>query len=359
MSQAHRREEKKRQREKRLAKRTKAERSVETLINTLRDLADVPLPGSFPGACDPSLERPDHVKFELANFTNQGPGRDHLRRLERQAKQGILGFVPEIDHWCMEEFFWHGAPDTDWNPVDRFLATAAERFPPAARQQIARWKQARIGFYEVGDCADDLVALRELDPLTLQPAGAWMRAIALNIGGVNHYIKQNGLINLTYVAPWAPEQNIHCAMGYGVGLPRGDCAMAAPLILGMRNAKAITFPLPWKVGKVAHQQFVEQWIRRNWHAWMKERIRLPFQAAVILGPQKAKIVRIDDMVTRTAEEARRLGLYFAAELTPGEVGILGATAVTPVEVDSPNALAFAEYHEYRRLAGPPPATRGF
>lgn len=354
MSSPQRREEKKRRRQKRLAKREdRGDRSLERLIETLRDLSDVPLPDSYPGAADASLERPDCVKFELAEFAAHGEGRDYMRRFERQAAQGILEGFPELDHWCLEEFFWHGAPDSNWNPIDRFLATSGDQFPPAAQQQIRRWKEARFGFYEIGRCADDLMELRELDAITLRPTAPWLRAISLNMGGVNHYTQQLGQIALTYVAPWAPEQNIHCAMGYGICLPPDQCALAVPLIFGMRNPKAIAFPLPWNVGKAARQQFIEEWRRRDWHAWMKERVRLPFDAALVVPPKDARLVRIKHMVTRSAEEVQRIGLYFDAALTATEVGVLGATNIQPVHVDSPTALAFAEYHAYRRFAGPP------
>jgi hypothetical protein len=359
MNSSHRREEKKRRRQKRLAKRHEPVRAVEDIINELAELNAVPLPSSFPGACHPTLERPDRIKHEIAAYADRGSGREELRRFERQMQLGILGDFPNIVDWCLEEFIWHGAPGVNWNPVDRFLSASTDRFPPNALEQLARWKQAQLGFYEVGDCADDLVALRELDPVTLNPAKSWMHAISLNIGGVNFYKKQKGLINFTYLAPWAPEQNIHCAMGYGLALPRSSCAPAVPLILGMENVEALVSPLPWNSGNIAKQHFFEEWRRRDWSAWMREHVRLPFMAAVLFGPTDSRIVRIDDMITRTAEEAQRLGIYFGAWMANKEAGVLGATAITPIEVDSPNALAFAEYQEYRRHVGPPPATRGW
>jgi hypothetical protein len=352
MAGSQRREDKKRRRQKRVAKREwRSQRHLQKLIDVFEGI-DV-APGSFPGAADVSLERPDWIKRELCEFAESGEGGQHLKRFERQAALGIIGPFHELDHWCMEEFFYHGAPESNWNPIDLFLAANRERFPLAAQRQIALWKQARLGFHEVGDVADDLVALRELDPLTMQPAGGWVRAISLNVGGVGFYESQRGLINLTYVAPWAPDQNIHCAMGYGLAFKRDQCDIALPLIFGMRNPSALTFPLPWKAGNRAKKQFLHEWRRRDWHAWMKERVRVPFNA-VVFFPDKAKAVKIDDMVTRSAEEAARMGIYFSASLTKAEVGVFGATAIQPIDIDSPNALVFAEYQEYRNIVGPPP-----
>ena len=62
---------------------------------------------------------------------------------------------------------------------------------------------------------DDLAELREWDAYAGTAVGPWLRVIALNIGGVNFYRKHEGQLTLTYVAPWAPAEQLHCAMGYG------------------------------------------------------------------------------------------------------------------------------------------------
>ena len=107
--------------------------------------------------------------------------------------------------------------------------------------QLARWKEARIGCHEVGAVADDMVSLREVDVFTGRPVGDWVHAIALNIGGVNIYGPEKGKINLTYLAPWSPERNIFCAMGYGMFLPPKELAGAAPLVRGMRTFRQLLF----------------------------------------------------------------------------------------------------------------------
>ncbi|MSU77877.1 MAG: hypothetical protein EXS16_07255 [Gemmataceae bacterium] len=342
-----RREDKKRRREKRQSKGDRAGDRVDDLIKMLDRAENTPPPATFPGGCDPSVSRPDALKFEFSQWLSRSSGSDLMRRFERNIKHGLLCFVPEIDHWAMEEFFWHGAANDSWQPIDAFLTAHGDRFPPAAREQIKLWKQAKIGCYEVGACADDLISLRERDPLTMQPVGDWVRAIALNIGGVNAYASQKGSVSVTYLAPWAPEQNIYCAMGYGMGMPANDCASAAVLVQGMRNIKAVAVPLPFRTGKVALQQCLEKWLQRDWFTWMKEHVRCPFPALVTLPERGQRILTIDDWVTQTAEEAERIGLHFCAAITPEEVGVLGGTTLIPLDFAGSTATALAEYQAFR------------
>ena len=281
MSNSQRREEKKRRREKRLAKRDRATENLEGILRTLQRQISFSEPRSWPGVADPSLKRPDLIKFELATFVENGPGRAFCRQLERQLKQGLLDFIPEIEHWGMEEFFWHGLPGNPSHPIDQFLQTERNRFPAAAREQLAPGKTRRIGCYEIGAVADDLVSLREVNVLTSRPVGPWVRAIALNIGGVNIYAPQKGKLNLTYLAPWAPDENIYCVMGYGMFVPRGQFATVALLVRGMRSIQAVTFPLPWRAGKVAARQCFEQWRDRDWFQFMATHVRCPFAAVLM------------------------------------------------------------------------------
>ena len=132
MSNSKRREEKKRQHKKRLATLNKAKKSLGTILQTMQHLSGVSEPSTWPGAADPSLSRPDHIKFELGTFASKGPGRDLCRQLERQLQRGLLDFVPDMDHWGVEEFFWHGLPGNPWHPIDHFLRIQGDRFPAAA-----------------------------------------------------------------------------------------------------------------------------------------------------------------------------------------------------------------------------------
>ncbi len=349
MSSNMRREDKKRRREKRQSKRDRDGDRVDDMLKMLDRAANTKLSATFPGACHPSVSRPDALKFEFAQWVAKGLGSDRMRRFERNIEQGLLADFPNLDDWAAEEFFWHGAPGDPWHPIDAFLAAHGDRFPPAAQEQIKRWKQAKFGFYEVGACADDLISLRERDPLTMQPVGDWIRAIALNIGGVNDYAKQKGSVVVTYVAPWVPEQNIYCAMGYGIGLSEAGCAPVAVAVIGMRNIKAVAIPLPWRGGKVPLQRSLETWLQRNWFLWMKERVRCPFPAVVMPPNRGSRILTIDDWVTQSAEEAEKIGIHFCASITPEEFGVFGATTITPLDFEGSTASALAEYKAFRML----------
>jgi hypothetical protein len=357
VSKARRHEEKKRRREKRKSKSLtfEAARKLDRVLSSLKRHLDVPTPETWPGACHPSLARPDEVKFEIAEAV-QKAGRPHdlSRQLERQLQQGLLGEIPDIDHWGMEEFLWHGMPDGSHHPIDAFVRSAGDQYPPEAREQILRWKLARIGLYHIGDVADDTVAMREWDAVGQEYAGAPFRAIALNIGGVNHYRSQKGLFNVTYVAPWAPERNLYFAMGYGLSIPKELTAPMEYLVRGMRDLPAATFPLPWKMGRVAQMQCLEEWRRRDWHGWMLERLQFPFMALAFIGKGRTAFVRIDSMITRNAIEARQIGLYFGGQIDREEALAAGGTALSPIDLRSPSAVAFAEYQQYRKLVGPAP-----
>src|SRR5262249_11405666 len=140
------------------------------------------------------------------------------RQLQRDLANGILGKFPGMKDWGMEEFLWHGVPGDSWHPIDAFLTREAARFSPAACEQVRRWKDARIGFFEIGPVRDDCVVLREWDPVKKEACGPDFPAISLNIGGVNVYCDRQDAITLTYVAPWAPEVGLMCALGYAIML---------------------------------------------------------------------------------------------------------------------------------------------
>src|SRR5437868_4562142 len=98
---------KKQRREKRVReRRSGAEtfRDESEAIAALRRLTqtlathDVPGPTSWPGASDPSLARPDLVKFDLATYAiNTEPGRSKVKQLEDGLSKGVIGYLPEMD----------------------------------------------------------------------------------------------------------------------------------------------------------------------------------------------------------------------------------------------------------------------
>jgi hypothetical protein len=331
---------------------------VASFLRNFEDHLNTPEPASWPGACDASLARPDLVKQELAVFATGGdPGRAKCRQLERDLENGVLHSMPDLNHWAMEEFFWHGLPGDPWHPIEALLTRTPGQFSAEAGTQLRRWKEARIGFYEVGPVTEDRVILREWDPGTRQECGADFQAIALNIGGVNYYRSRQDWINLTYVSPWSPEAGLSCCMGYGVLLPPEKAAAYLPL-LGLRQPQSVARPVPWRASPAAKYEYAKTWRQRAWHDWLAEKLVFPFSAIIEMPEGQLQVYEVRSLLPATPEEVRDFGIYLEADLGRGEGGATGATAAMPVDPASPNALTLAEYRAYRELAGPPRAVKG-
>jgi hypothetical protein len=360
MARRDRDQDKKRRRQKRLEKKQRPREAPVELLPTLGRVIQVlrtPMPASWPGASDPSLARPDQVKFELAEFALQhDPGRSKERQLADGLCKGPLGFLPDLDHWAMEEFLWHGLPADPWHPIEAFLAQAGNRFPEPAQEQLRLWKEARIGLFEVGKVRNDTVTLSEWDPVN-NTLSAPLRAIALNIGGVNSYQPAGGQITLTYLAPWDPAEDLFCTMGYGTTVPSREAAFYA-FYLGLRHPEISSQPLPWKLGRTAEDEYLRHWRRREWHRWLDERLQFPFWAMFGMPPDaKPALGRVTHLLPSTPEDAYQFGIYFEIPIGTGGMAA-GGTLVTPLDVTSPNLMLLLEYHAYRDRVGPPPGTRG-
>jgi hypothetical protein len=333
-------------------------KALAAIMAKLEAQLKVPLPATWPGASDISLARPDVVKFELADFaSHKEPGRTKIHHLEQAARRGLLENLQDLDHWLLEEFFWHGAPGDPWHPVEAFLAQAGDRFPPAAREQLRLWKAARLGIFEIGAVHDDVLDLRDWDVASGTPSGPSFRAITLNIGGVNVFQGARDHLLLTYLAPWVPAQQLYCGMGYSLSPPKANVALLA-LFLGLAHPEMALRPLPWKATPSATKEYQREWRARAWHAWLGARLRFPFHAVVPMPPQGRLAVRqITGLMSSTAEQVEQFGIYL--EIPSGtEMMLAGASEVMPIDAASPNRLALAEYQAYRKLMGPPPGVRG-
>ncbi len=368
MPQHNRDEDKKRRRKKRLDKRARATRaSAEKALDefgrvvaNVKRQVEIPEPACWPGASDPSLARPDLVKLEFAEFAmHRSPGREKARQFEAACRKGLLHGLEEVDHWSWEEFLYHGIPGDPWHPIEAYLAQAGGRYPPAAADQLRRWKEARIGLYEIGEVADETLALREWDAVRDAPGGVPVRAITLNIGGVNAFRQLRGKLLLSYVAPWLPEANLYCGMGYSKALEK---TFAQPLLayLALRHPDVVGRPLPWNVSRTAEQHYLRAWRSRDWQGWLQQQLTFPFAALVNTPPDGVpRLLDVRRLLPSTAELASQFGIYFEVPL-PGEPGILapGATHVVPLDVTSRNRLALAEYHAFRDQVGQPPGRAG-
>jgi hypothetical protein len=333
------------------------EEALGRLIRSL-ETHNVPAPSSWPGASDPTLSRPDLVKYDLATFAaSQAPGQGKLRQLEDGLTKGLLGFLPELDHWAAEEFFWHGLPGDSWHPIDAYLEQKGDSFPPPAREQLRRWKEARIGFYEIGAVDGDTLGLQEWDLLRGTYGGPPFRAITLNINGVNVYHSAREKLLLTHIAPWAPTENLFCGMGYGCTVEK-RAAVVGIHYLGLRHLDVVSRPLPWNEGRTARDQYLREWRAREWHSWLGQRMQFPFWAVATTPAGRPALKQVTELTPSTPEQARQFGIYFAVPMERKEMIVAGATTLKPVEVASVNMAVLAEYQAYRDIAGPPPGTVG-
>jgi hypothetical protein len=353
---------KKLRRQRRLEKkeeRQQARNAFASVRHTLLQYAELGDPASYPGTCDESLARPDLVKADLMEFAiHRFPGKPMFEQLESGLRRGLLHYLPDIDHWAMEEFTWHGLPGDPWQPVDEFLRQPNLPFSTAARAQISLWKQARIGLFEIGQIADDTVWLREWDLIRQRPIGDYFRAITLNLGGVHIHAEHRGKLLLGHVSPWDPDRNIWCGMGYSTVVPKSD-ALILHEFLGLRHLEVVARPLPWRLSRESERRWLREWRQREWYGWFAERIQFPFEALVPTPPKGVpKLVTIRGLMPSTPAQAEQMGVYFEADLGSGGVMVAGGTSVTPLDVASPNRLAFAEYQAFRDIAGPPIGARG-
>lgn len=327
----------------------------------LLEAVNVPPPPKWPGASDPSLVMPDKVKLDFAEFVSkQEPGRSKLKQFEDGFRKGPLGVVPDIEHWAMEEFWWHGIPGDDWHPLETYLASSGNRFPPLAQEQLRRWKEARIGFYEVGDVQEGTVGLQEWDPVSGAHCGPPVRAIMLNIGGVNVFRRFRGRVALSYVAPWVPAENLFCGMGYSMAVKKKEIGLVE-LMLALRHPEIASRPYPWKESREAGNQYLRQWQMREWHGWLQERLVFPFRALVRTTESgKTEVKTVTGLMPMEPAMARNMGIYLEVPVDDErkEMIIAGVTGIIPLDVASPNWLPIAEYQAYRDRVGPPPDTRG-
>jgi hypothetical protein len=308
---------------------------------------------------DEDLTRgPDVVKFRYATYVSEyPPGKGKLARLEKALQQGPLGSIPEIDHWAMEEFFWHGVPNDPWHPMEAYLEFVGDRLSQAGQEQLRRWKEARIGFYEIGPVQGNTLALREWDPASRSPVGQPFRAITLGMGGVGIFRGDKGKLLLTYVSPWLPDENVYCSMGYALMPGKGEVGVTE-LLLGFRHPGVVAQPLPWKTSPKARRDYLKTWKTRDWLSWLEERMEFPFRALIPFPPKgEIKEYPVTGLVRTDADHVKNFGVYVQAPIKGG-IQAVGLTNVIPLDVCSPNWLALMEYGAYREQVGPPPGGRG-
>ena len=194
--------------------------------------------------------------------------------------------------------------------------------------------------------------------MTGRAAGPWFRALTLNIGGVNLLAAARGEIELTYVAPWLPAENLYCGLGYSRPAAKSQSAVLLAY-LGLQHPEVASRPLPWNVSRAAEADYLRQWRAREWSGWLAERLQFPFLALVATPPRgEPQVKEVARLLPTTPGQARQFGVYFEVGLGAGKVLAAGGTHVTPLDIASVNRAALAEYQAYRERAGPLPGTRG-
>jgi len=308
---------------------------------------------------DDVRRQPDRVKFIYATYVSERePGRSKMAQLERAFQQGPLGIIPEIDHWAMEEFLWHGIPNDSWHPLEAYVDFVGDCLSEAGREQLRRWKEARIGFYEVGKVQGDTLVLQEWDPVLQSSVSEPFQAITLGIGGAGLFRQYRGHLLLTYVAPWLPAEGIFCSMGYAI-MPDKHEAAIFELLLNLRMPGLVAQPLPWATNASARRHYLMTWKQRDWLPWLEERMEFPFRALIAVPPhgKQLRAVQVTGLLHLDADQSRQLGVYVQVPAGRG-IKVVGLTNLGPLDISSPNWMPVAEYQAYRQQVGPPPGASG-
>jgi hypothetical protein len=307
---------------------------------------------------DADLGWPDRIKYQYATYiTEFEPGKSKVDRMERDAKRGPLYLVPEINHWALEEYFWHGVPGDTWDPMEAYLDFVGDRLSEAGKTQLRQWKQARLGAFRVGLVQGGAMQLEEWDIGRRVASGEPFRAISLGIGGVQPFRDARGALLIGYISPWIPAENLYCSMGYSI-MPQVKEAEAFELILNLCTPELVVKPLPWKTTPGARHRYMREWRQRNWNDWLADRLQFPFRALTANSTTgKLAPVTVKALLHSDEQVARDFGVYVEVSGLP-DIAATGVANIMAIDVASPNWMPIAEYGEYRHRAGPPPRAPG-
>lgn len=144
-------------------------------------------------------------------------------------------------------------------------------------------------------------------------------------------------------------------MGYGMIVPPESAAVLR-MHLHLANVKLARSRWPWDESRRAKEAYARRWKARDWQSWLDQTVELPLEVLVMLPNRGPRVVQIREMIPQSRTTAEKMGVYFAT-MVDGEALVFGGTTIMPLDVDTRSAEAFAEYHAYRQLAGPPPGMR--
>lgn len=296
-------------------------------------------------------------------IAEQGEWNDAQARFRGEYLAGPLRQLPGISHWSLEKFLWNGSPQLPDHPVDAFLAFASQLYSPAITAEVLGWKRAKLGIVEIGEPTRAGVKLRPWDPVH-PPKTSWFEAIELASAEPMPWAESRGCLLAAFIAPalngsGAKNPSRQSAdesafiMGHTLLVEKRDGASLA--LLGNLNHSTLGLrSVPWEdsvsVRGVGLQGWHHRWRRRDWRRWLRQHVTGTFPVLIARPGQAAVGTFLSWEANSGLGEASRPGNYAWVELH-GRRRLVGATAIVPLNLDSPAADALAEYSAYRRWLG--------
>ena len=342
-------------RKQKRAKRRQRQRALRAAWSKKRPPPDLPGFPRIPTAIDDALvANPDMLKYAYATWCSRHPKLgSRMRDLEARLGKGPLHALPSIDHWAMEEYFWHGHPHDSHHPIDRFLSKRGQQLSQAAREQIQDWKRAELGVWLIEGGSGRALSVRRWDHLAGETYGPTIDAIDLSIGGAAMLASRAGSLHVSYLAPWPTKSASHSFLGYGATFQSHDLG-AAELLLGLRHVREAIQPLPWLLGREERHKQREAWRRRDWQRWLGERLQFPCRLLLTEEGKRPEVVEAAGMLDIPPARARKMGVYLEVASPSTGVKLAGVSNFIPLDITHPSWLPIVEYKEYRELVGPPP-----
>ncbi|MFO0818551.1 MAG: hypothetical protein U1A77_11455 [Pirellulales bacterium] len=279
---------------------------------------------------------------------------------------GPLRQLPGIAHWSLEKFLWNGSPQLKSHPLDAFLATRNPKYSPSIIATVLRWKQAKLGLYEIGHPTRFGVALRSWHPLR-RATTPWFEARELAVAEAISWRDSRGSILASFVAPSSLPTDLsdvgHPAIGHAT---IGHAAMTSaaflmgftllvnkldgPPLLLLENLNHARLGLdidPWEVSDAARREYQRRWRERDWRTWLRKQVRGPFPVLLTNSGRSAVATflaweRVSHRETANVEEPYAWVEY------QGSPRLVRAAGLVPVDLASTAARGLKEYCVYCR-----------
>jgi hypothetical protein len=296
---------------------------------------------------------------------------DAQARFRGEYLAGPLRQLPGISHWGLEKFLWNGSPQLKSHPLDAFLDSRNGRYEPSIIATVLRWKQAKLGLYEIGRPTRFGVALRSWHPLR-RATTPWFEARELAASESISWKDSRGSILASFVAPSSLRTDLsdvgHPAIGHatiGHATIGHAATTSAAFLMGFTLLvnKLDSHPLlllenlnhsrlgldidPWEVSDAARREYQRRWRDRDWRTWLRKQVRGPFPVLLTSSGRSAVASflaweRISHRETETVEEPYAWVEYH------GSPRLVRASGLVPVDLASTAARGLREYCVYCR-----------